>query len=124
MTAGSGSTPRKPGIAEPTRTGRPIEGSDVLRSFHRLSEKADLPRIQVHNARHGAATLPAAGNVAASPGGDGGPEPQQDQRDDGCLCARPSTLPAPLPWTADHRVYHVAGQHGGSRKSGPGMMQR
>lgn len=46
-----------------TRTGRPIEGSNVLRSFHRLSEKAGLPRIRVHDARHGAATLLAAGNV-------------------------------------------------------------
>jgi integrase len=46
-----------------TRTGQPIEGSNVLRSFHRLTAKAKLPRIRVHDARHGAATLLAAGNV-------------------------------------------------------------
>lgn len=46
-----------------TRTGQPIEGSNVLRSFHRLTAKANLPRIRVHDARHGAATLLAAGNV-------------------------------------------------------------
>ncbi|MFE7610931.1 site-specific integrase [Streptomyces celluloflavus] len=46
-----------------TRTGQPVEGSNVLRSFHRLTAKAGLPRIRVHDARHGAATLLAAGNV-------------------------------------------------------------
>ncbi|MEW2436707.1 tyrosine-type recombinase/integrase [Streptomyces caniferus] len=46
-----------------TRTGRAIEGSNVLRSFHRLTAKAEIPRIRVHDARHGAATLLAAGNV-------------------------------------------------------------
>ncbi|MFD9812440.1 tyrosine recombinase XerC [Streptomyces sp. NPDC059080] len=46
-----------------TRTGQPVEGSNALRSFHRLTAKADLPRIRVHDARHGAATLLAAGNV-------------------------------------------------------------
>ncbi|MEV5377559.1 tyrosine-type recombinase/integrase [Streptomyces nondiastaticus] len=51
------------GLVFTTRTGRPIEGSNVLRSFHRLTAKAGLPRIRVHDARHGAATLLAAGNV-------------------------------------------------------------
>lgn len=46
-----------------TRTGRPIEGSNVLQSFHRLTGKAGVRRIRVHDARHGAATLLAAGNV-------------------------------------------------------------
>ncbi|MEV6130250.1 tyrosine-type recombinase/integrase [Streptomyces violaceusniger] len=46
-----------------TRTGRSVEGSNVLRSFQRLSVKAGVPRIRVHDARHGAATLLAAGNV-------------------------------------------------------------
>lgn len=46
-----------------TRTGRPVEGRNVLRSFHRLAAKADLPRIRVHDARHGAATLLAVGKV-------------------------------------------------------------
>ncbi|MFF4405876.1 tyrosine recombinase XerC [Streptomyces sp. NPDC001404] len=46
-----------------TRTGRPIEGSNVLRSFYRLTDRAGLPRIRVHDARHGAATLLAVGNV-------------------------------------------------------------
>ncbi|MGA6157337.1 site-specific integrase [Stenotrophomonas sp. NPDC087984] len=46
-----------------TRTGRPVEGSNVLRSFHRLSAKAGVPHIRVQDTRHGAATLLAAGNV-------------------------------------------------------------
>ncbi len=46
-----------------TRTGRPIEGSNVLRSFQRLTATAGLPRIRVHDARHGAATPLAAGNI-------------------------------------------------------------
>lgn len=46
-----------------TRTGRSVEGSNVLRSFQRLSAKAGVPRIRVHDARHGAATLLATGNV-------------------------------------------------------------
>ncbi|GAA2714640.1 MULTISPECIES: tyrosine-type recombinase/integrase [Streptomyces] len=35
----------------------------ILRSFHRLTAKAGLPRIRIHDARHGAATLLAVGNV-------------------------------------------------------------
>lgn len=51
------------GLVFTTRTGRPIEGSNVLRSFHRLTDTAGVRRIRVHDARHGAATLLAAGNV-------------------------------------------------------------
>ncbi|WP_079110507.1 tyrosine-type recombinase/integrase [Streptomyces roseifaciens] len=61
--AKAGDSWRESDLVFTTRTGRPIEGSNVLRSFHRLSAKADVPRIRVHDARHGAATLLAAGNV-------------------------------------------------------------
>ncbi len=40
-----------------------MEGRNVPRSFYRLTDAANLPRIRVHDARHGAATLLAAGNV-------------------------------------------------------------
>ena len=40
-----------------TRTGQPIEPRNLVRSFHRIREKANLPRIRVHDVRHTAATL-------------------------------------------------------------------
>ncbi len=63
MRAKAGANWQESDLVFTTRTGRPIEGSNVLRSFHRLTAKAGLPRIRVHDARHGAATLLAAGNV-------------------------------------------------------------
>ncbi|MFI9200543.1 tyrosine recombinase XerC [Streptomyces sp. NPDC053048] len=63
MRAKAGDSWQESDLVFTTRTGRPIEGSNVLRSFHRLSAQAGVPRIRVHDARHGAATLLAAGNV-------------------------------------------------------------
>lgn len=63
MRAKSGDSWQDSDLVFTTRTGRPIEGSNVLRSFHRLSATAGVPRIRVHDARHGAATLLAAGNI-------------------------------------------------------------
>lgn len=40
-----------------TRTGSPIEPRNFVRSFHRIREAANLPRIRVHDVRHTAATL-------------------------------------------------------------------
>jgi integrase len=40
-----------------TRTGRPIEARNIYRSFGRLSRKAGIPIIRLHDARHGCATL-------------------------------------------------------------------
>ncbi|WP_308426876.1 tyrosine-type recombinase/integrase [Streptomyces kronopolitis] len=63
MRVSAGADWHKSDLVFTTRTGRAIEGSNVLRSFHRLTAKAGIPRIRVHDARHGAATLLAAGNV-------------------------------------------------------------
>jgi integrase len=40
-----------------TRTGRPVEARNIYRSFGRLSRKAGVPIIRLHDARHGYATL-------------------------------------------------------------------
>jgi integrase len=40
-----------------TRTGRPIQARNIYRSFGRLSRKAGIPIIRLHDARHGCATL-------------------------------------------------------------------
>ena len=40
-----------------TRSGQPIEPRNFVRSFHRIREEANLPRIRVHDVRHTAATL-------------------------------------------------------------------
>jgi integrase len=40
-----------------TRTGRPVEARNIYRSFGRLSRKAGVPIIRLHDARHGCATL-------------------------------------------------------------------
>ncbi|GGP55474.1 site-specific integrase [Streptomyces abikoensis] len=63
MRVKAGSSWHETDLVFTTRTGRPIEGSNVLRSFYRLTDRAGLPRIRVHDARHGAATLLAVGNV-------------------------------------------------------------
>ncbi|MFD8885179.1 tyrosine recombinase XerC [Streptomyces erythrochromogenes] len=47
-----------------TRTGRPIEPRNISRSFERIGEGAGLPRIRLHDARHGCATLLFAAGVA------------------------------------------------------------
>lgn len=47
-----------------TRTGRPIEPRDISRSFERIGQDAGLPRIRLHDARHGCATLLFAAGAA------------------------------------------------------------
>ncbi|MFD7920533.1 tyrosine-type recombinase/integrase [Streptomyces sp. NPDC059740] len=47
-----------------TRTGRPIEPRNISRSFERLADGAGLPRIRLHDTRHGCATLLFAAGVA------------------------------------------------------------
>ncbi|MFF1872961.1 tyrosine recombinase XerC [Kitasatospora herbaricolor] len=46
-----------------TRTGRPIEPTNLYRSFVRVSESAGVPVIRLHDARHGCATLLVACGV-------------------------------------------------------------
>lgn len=48
-----------------TRTGRTIEPMNLSRSFQRIAEDAGLPRIRLHDARHGCATLLFAAGVPA-----------------------------------------------------------
>ena len=45
------------GLVFRTRTGRPIEPRNLLRSFRRICEHNDLRRIRVHHLRHTTATL-------------------------------------------------------------------
>ncbi|WP_042365973.1 tyrosine-type recombinase/integrase [Streptacidiphilus neutrinimicus] len=47
-----------------TRTGRPIEPRNLSRSFERIATQATLPRIRLHDTRHGCATLLFAAGVA------------------------------------------------------------
>lgn len=42
-----------------TRTGRPIEGRNLYRSFIQMAEKAGVRSVRLHDARHGFATLMA-----------------------------------------------------------------
>lgn len=48
-----------------TRTGRAVEPMNLSRSFQRITEVAALPRIRLHDARHGCATLLFAAGVPA-----------------------------------------------------------
>ncbi|WP_405934618.1 site-specific integrase [Streptomyces longwoodensis] len=47
-----------------TRSGRPIEPRNLYRSFLRISESANLPRVRLHDTRHGCASLLFAAGVA------------------------------------------------------------
>ncbi|MFD5436626.1 tyrosine-type recombinase/integrase [Kitasatospora sp. NPDC127067] len=47
-----------------TRTGRPIEPRNLSRSFERIGADAGLPRIRLHDTRHGCATILFAAGVA------------------------------------------------------------
>ena len=40
-----------------TNTGKPISGRNLLKYFHRLLEKANLPKMRFHDLRHTMATL-------------------------------------------------------------------
>ncbi|MGD3106284.1 tyrosine-type recombinase/integrase [Streptomyces sp. YGL11-2] len=46
-----------------TRSGRPIEPRNLSRSFERIGQAAGLPRIRLHDARHGCASLLFAAGV-------------------------------------------------------------
>lgn len=48
-----------------TRIGRMIEPMNLSRSFQRITEPTGLPRIRLHDARHGCATLLFAAGVPA-----------------------------------------------------------
>lgn len=47
-----------------TRSGRPIEPRNLYRSFLRISESANLPKVRLHDTRHGGASLLFAAGVA------------------------------------------------------------
>jgi integrase len=47
-----------------TRTGHPVEPRNIYRSFTRIVQSVGLGVIQLHDARHGTATLPTAAGVA------------------------------------------------------------
>lgn len=46
-----------------TKNGTPVEPRNFYRSFERYCEKAELPRIRVHDTRHTCASLLAALDV-------------------------------------------------------------
>ncbi|MFD5424475.1 tyrosine-type recombinase/integrase [Streptomyces sp. NPDC127084] len=60
----AGSTWERSDYVFTTRTGRPVEPRNLSRSFERVSEGAGLPRIRLHDTRHGCATLLFAAGVA------------------------------------------------------------
>jgi len=45
------------GLIFTTKTGRPVEPRNLVRSFHRICDKDQLRDIKVHHLRHTAATL-------------------------------------------------------------------
>lgn len=47
-----------------TRSGRPVEPRNLYRSFGRVAAAAELPRIRLHDTRHGCASLLFAAGVA------------------------------------------------------------
>ncbi|WP_030617107.1 site-specific integrase [Streptomyces sclerotialus] len=47
-----------------TRTGRPVEPRNLYRSFGRIAVAAGLPRVRLHDTRHGCASLLFAAGVA------------------------------------------------------------
>ncbi|KIQ62003.1 integrase [Kitasatospora griseola] len=47
-----------------TRTGRPVEPTNVYRSFRRIAADAKVPVVRMHDARHGTATLLVASGVS------------------------------------------------------------
>ena len=55
--AGLGKTWQDTGLVFSTRTGRPIEPRNLVRSFHRICAAHDLRDIKVHHLRHTTATL-------------------------------------------------------------------
>ena len=53
------------GLIFTNEVGGPLNRSTVLRHFHRLLARAGLPKMRVHDLRHGAASLMAALGVSA-----------------------------------------------------------
>ncbi|MGW3148394.1 site-specific integrase [Streptomyces sp. NPDC001177] len=47
-----------------TRSGRPIEPRNLYRSFLRIASSAELPKVRLHDTRHGCASLLFAAGVA------------------------------------------------------------
>lgn len=47
-----------------TRSGRPVEPRNLSRSFERIGTDTGLPRIRLHDTRHGCATTLFAAGVA------------------------------------------------------------
>jgi integrase len=56
---------KETGLIFTTRLGTPLNPRNVLRSFHRLLERAEIPRQGVHNLRHSCASLLLEQNVHA-----------------------------------------------------------
>ena len=53
------------GLIFTNEVGGPLNRSTILRHFHRLLARAGLPKMRVHDLRHGAASLMAALGVSA-----------------------------------------------------------
>ncbi|MGK4583532.1 tyrosine-type recombinase/integrase [Kitasatospora sp. HPMI-4] len=60
----AGKTWEDTGYVFTTRTGRPIELRNPGRSFERIGSDTGLPRIRLHDTRHGCATILFAAGVA------------------------------------------------------------
>lgn len=54
---------KETGLVFTTSVGSPLSARNVLRSFHRLLKKAEIPRQSFHNLRHSCASLLLAQNV-------------------------------------------------------------
>ncbi len=57
-----------------TRTGRPVEPRNLVRSFHRIVTSAGLRPIRLHSLRHTTATLPEVSGVASDASFGSSPE--------------------------------------------------
>ena len=53
------------GLVFPTSLGTPMHAGNLVRSFHKLLERANLPPMRFHDLRHSCATLLAAQGVPA-----------------------------------------------------------
>jgi len=59
------------GLVFTTKTGRPVEPRNLLRSFRRICDRNKLRVIRVHHLRHTTATLLKTGRVASDASRDG-----------------------------------------------------
>lgn len=60
---GAGERWKHSGLVFTTKNGTPVEPRNFYRSFERYCEKAEVPRIRVHDTRHTCASLLAALDV-------------------------------------------------------------